>query len=553
MQLLAQQPWNPGAPLPFWRQLRWQLTFALALLAVVAVLVVETVTLSETSSQARRQVFDRLNIEVDLKQAQLELWLDQATSTLALILSGPNADQIVALLQAPGSSSSQQRVNDLLLATLSARNTDQIGAMRYRTLFIYTADGDVVAASDPAQLGKQVRRQPFFTSSLAGVHIQPPFYTSDSDELNIVVSQRVLDQNGKLVGVLAGYLDLTYLRGLMFDRKRLGVSGETYLVSSESNYLLTPSRYPDYPLTRAYHSEGIDRALRQESGNGEYLDYRSPPVMVLGAYRWVPALQAGLIAELDLTEALEANRRSRDISIAVGVLASLIAGLLGLFLATRISSPIRDMTRSATRISLGDLDQRVVVRQSDEIGVLAHGFNLMTDQLRQTLGTLEQRIAERTADLEQALSEREQTLSALRESIEARDLLSATVRELSSPVLPLTRDVLVMPLIGTIDTGRAALLVEALLQSIERQRARIVIIDVTGVPIVDTQVAHTLLQAASSVRLLGAEPVLVGLRPELAQTIVGLGIDLSDLTIQINLESGVRYALSRRHGGLARR
>jgi len=56
-------------------------------------------------------------------------------------------------------------------------------------------------------------------------------------------------------------------------------------VSSESNYLLTPSRYPDYPLTRACHSERIDRALSRESGNGECLDHRSPLVMVLGAYR----------------------------------------------------------------------------------------------------------------------------------------------------------------------------------------------------------------------------------------------------------------------------
>ena len=547
MQLLAQQPWNPGTPLPFWRQLRWQLTFALALLAVVAVVMVEAVTLAETSSRSRSQVQGQLETLATLKQSQIELWLNHATSTLAVILSGPSADQIVGLLRAPEAGGpTLQRVNDLLLAALSARNTDEIGAMRYRTLFVYTPDGRVVASSDPAQIGKQLQRQPYFTASLAGMHVQPPFYTSDSDELNMVVSQRVLDQSGKLVGVLAGRLDLTYLASLMFDRKGLGATGETYLVSSESNYLLTPSRYDGYPLTRAYHSEGIDRVLRRENGSRLYDNYGSPPAQVLGAYRWVPALQAGLVAEMELSEALEASRRSRDISIAVGVAASLIAGLLGLFLATRISNPIHELTRSATQISMGDLEQRVTVRQSDEIGVLAHGFNMMTDQLRHTLATLEQRIAERTADLERALGEREQTLSALRDSIEARDLLSATVRELSSPVLPLTKDVLVLPLIGTIDTGRAALLVEALLQSIARQRARIVIIDVTGVPVVDTQVAHTLLQAASSVRLLGAEPVLVGLRPELAQTIVGLGIDLSGLTIQIDLESGVRYALGRR-------
>jgi anti-anti-sigma factor len=100
-----------------------------------------------------------------------------------------------------------------------------------------------------------------------------------------------------------------------------------------------------------------------------------------------------------------------------------------------------------------------------------------------------------------------------------------------------------MPLVGGIDSARAALLMDSLLGAIERQRARTVILDVTGVPLVDTHVAQVLLRAAAAARLLGAEPVLVGLRPELAQTIVGLGVDLSGLTTQADLQSGVRYAM----------
>jgi anti-anti-sigma regulatory factor len=71
------------------------------------------------------------------------------------------------------------------------------------------------------------------------------------------------------------------------------------------------------------------------------------------------------------------------------------------------------------------------------------------------------------------------------------------------------------------------------------------LLDVTGVPLIDTQVARVLMAAVDATRLLGAEPILVGIRPELAQVTVGLGLDLSSLTMQADLESGVRYAAQR--------
>src|SRR5690606_21338059 len=116
---------------------------------------------------------------------------------------------------------------------------------------------------------------------------------------------------------------------------------------------------------------------------------------------------------------------------------------------------------------------------------------------------LEQRIAERTHELAQANAEQERVLAELKASLSERDMLSATVRELSSPVLPLVDGILAMPLIGVIDTARAAQLQEALLGAIERHRARIVLIDVTGVPVIDSQVAQALLKAADATRLLG--------------------------------------------------
>jgi len=171
---------------------------------------------------------------------------------------------------------------------------------------------------------------------------------------------------------------------------------------------------------------------------------------------------------------------------------------------------------------------------------------LIVTQTRET--TLEQTqiaqeaiIAERTAALQQALATAEERETQVREALTAMQTSETALRELSAPIIPILTGVLVAPIIGTLDIARAAVLSERVLQSVEQWHASTVIFDITGVPIVDTHVAHVLLHTAAAVRLLGALTMLVGVRPEVAQTIVALGIDLVSLrsfpTLQQAVES----------------
>jgi PAS domain S-box-containing protein len=125
---------------------------------------------------------------------------------------------------------------------------------------------------------------------------------------------------------------------------------------------------------------------------------------------------------------------------------------------------------------------------------------------------------------------------------------AATLAELSTPLIPINDQVVVMPLIGAIDSDRAHLVLETLLHGIERSQARVAILDITGVPLVDTQVAKSLIVAAQAVRLLGARIVLTGIRPEVAQTLVGLGVDLGDIVTHSTLQSGIAYATKEKPG-----
>ena len=117
------------------------------------------------------------------------------------------------------------------------------------------------------------------------------------------------------------------------------------------------------------------------------------------------------------------------------------------------------------------------------------------------------------------------------------------LRELSTPIIPIGDGVVAMPLIGTIDSNRAQLVIETLLEGVAASRAKSAILDITGVQVVDTQVANALLLAAQAVNLLGAQVIITGIRPEVAQTLVGLGLDLSGIKTLATLQAGIAYAL----------
>lgn len=141
--------------------------------------------------------------------------------------------------------------------------------------------------------------------------------------------------------------------------------------------------------------------------------------------------------------------------------------------------------------------------------------------------------------------ERERQVVALAEANKRQAELWETVREMSTPVIPVHRGVLVLPIIGMLDSVRSAQLTESLLRGIQKERASVVIIDITGVPTMDTGAAHHILQSSRAASMLGATCVLVGISPQVAQTLVELGVELKGLTTRSDLQAGIAYALKK--------
>lgn len=117
--------------------------------------------------------------------------------------------------------------------------------------------------------------------------------------------------------------------------------------------------------------------------------------------------------------------------------------------------------------------------------------------------------------------------------------------ELSTPVVKLWEGVLALPMIGTLDSARTQIVMESLLQRIVETGSEIAIIDITGVPTVDTLVAQHLLKTVTAIRLMGADCIISGVRPQIAQTIVHLGVDLQGVTTKASLADALKLALKR--------
>jgi len=211
----------------------------------------------------------------------------------------------------------------------------------------------------------------------------------------------------------------------------------------------------------------------------------------------------------------------RDTLFVATGLMCVFAALTGVLISI---GHIRLQRRLYAEAQRADQSSRALQTLSDELDLRVQ---VQTETLQQILQELE----ERSAQQEQLLNE----ITTQRE----------VIRELSLPILPIGREVLVAPLIGALDGERLYQLQTQAFQRIERTRARILILDVTGVPVIDTHVAQDLARLIQGLRLLGANVFIVGVRPEVAQTIVGLGIHLRDVSVFSDLGSALKRATLR--------
>lgn len=216
----------------------------------------------------------------------------------------------------------------------------------------------------------------------------------------MTIATPLLNEVGRQLGaVLAVHLNLERMDKIVLKQAGLEDSSRTYLVD-RSNALVSAERFgEEQEFPQDVHSEGIDAAMQGIDGSGLYPNYEGAPV--IGVYRWIGQWDVALLAEMDQQEAFAPAGDLAQVILLVGLILAgvLVAGVY--LLARQIARPILTIADTAVQVAAGDLDRVARVEREDEIGVLAQAFNSMTAQLRQFIGTLEKRVAERTRELEQ--------------------------------------------------------------------------------------------------------------------------------------------------------
>ena len=209
---------------------------------------------------------------------------------------------------------------------------------------------------------------------------------------------------------------------------------------------------------------------------------------------------------------------------------------------------LMEVVSHMAEVAGGRTDLELKITGRDEVGLLEQMLNEVVlnmkfagEALVEERDRLDQRVLERTRRLSQEIEVRKQAEEHV--ARQAQEILA-----LSTPVIQIWEGILVAPIIGTLDTSRAQQFAERLLEAIMVSRSEVVLVDITGVPMADTQTAQSLLETAAAVKLLGAHIILTGIRPALAQTLVSLSIDMSDVITRSSLAAGLEEALAIRKG-----
>ena len=365
-------------------------------LSVLMVAAVGLIAFLLARDSLESSVYDRLGAVADAKSEALDRWIDDQQRNLVFIGTLPEVGRTGrTMLDRNSSPARREAAHDQLAAALTNTVKQTSEAEEYMVLDLR---GRVRLATVPAHEGAPLGEQAFFERGASGTTVQNTYVFPLTDRPTITVATPLFADagRGRRVGVLAANLALDRIDRIVLGRTGLGESGATYLVGRDHHFVHQILNAPR--AGQEVRSEGIDQALAGRSGTGLYEDYRGRPVV--GLYRWLPNADAAMIVEMGQDEAFDT---AQDLAVSIAVIGLGLVALLsiGIYVAARrIARPIVAITDTASAVAAGDLTREVPVTSRDEVGTLGRAFNDMTHRLHETLEGLEERVAERTQELE---------------------------------------------------------------------------------------------------------------------------------------------------------
>jgi anti-anti-sigma regulatory factor/HAMP domain-containing protein len=443
-----------------------------------------------------------------------QLTLREALSTAALgnefvhLYVGHAREMIAAAARRPAFASPVEAGQwDETTPALTALQQDSV---IFEAIWLVDPNGIRRATSwpDKSEVGMDLSGRDYFRGAMRTdqPYVSAPYASSRTGEPMVGIAVPLHDAQGQVRAVLVGGLPLTQVSDTIAS-VRLGESGHAVLMDSAGVIIAHPNQgqYGVEPLTKGT-SPLLNAALAGgETGTTEAINEHGE--QALAGWVTVPDLGWKVVVQQPLAEAYAIVEPQDRIMIPVRILSVALGVAVGLFLAATIARPVRQAAIAARALATGDYSQRVPSGGEDEIGELAESFNIMAARVGELTGQL-------------------------------RD----TIESLLTPAISLRQGLLAMPLVGAIDTARARQITDTLLQEIVRQRARVAILDISGVPTVDTAVAKHLSETIAAARLLGVCVIVSGISPRVARTLVELGVEWEGVQTVHNMGQAMEMA-----------
>ncbi|MDP2848591.1 MAG: diguanylate cyclase [Humidesulfovibrio sp.] len=360
------------------------------ILSLLVIVCVGAVSWLAGRNLLRDAAFARLDTSARQKEADLALWVRERQQDLEFLSA--------LLAQQPGlkaAGRSDYHPGPEILSLLNSFQATQPDVQE--ALLLAPTGGRVLVSSKGGGAGGYRATYNYYIQGRQGPTVQSVYTSPDSSRPVLSVSLPVKNEEGELLAVLATHLSLEPIAQIIRSRVGLGDTGETFLVDSSS--LLVASDHLDAAgAQRKTHSEAVVRALSGKSGQGLYLNAAGE--QVVGVYRWMPAYQMALLAEMTQAEAFAPASRLALTLVLVALVAAVILGVGVYVLSRRLARPLLAVTRAAMSVAGGDLTVRAPVETQDELGNLARAFNAMTGELSDLYGRLELEGRERGAILQ---------------------------------------------------------------------------------------------------------------------------------------------------------
>lgn len=367
--------------------LRGTLLAAFGILSLGAVVLTAAISIFLGTRISQDLATNELVAEVALNEQAINNWLNERRRDLTVIVNNP-----IELQRARHILS--DKYDAVEYENFLKRLEIEIGATgRFQELFLVDSQGQVILTTTDSELQTNVSDQEYFQAALIAPFTSKPSFSSDIDGYEVTITVPVRDEFSGVIGFLAAQLDFAEVSDVIIQANSTQ-TGQLYLVSSDRRFLSELS----LPATSVEaNSIGIDRALTpgpDRNGSEIYDNYNG--LRVVGAYRWIPDLEVVLLSERSEEEALAQVRQLTLVISIVAVIIVIIATGLALYITALIVRPIAALTQASVAIAEGDLEQKVAVRSSNEIGQLANAFNSMTTRLRNLIA----RLSDRTRALE---------------------------------------------------------------------------------------------------------------------------------------------------------